>query len=513
LNAGSSLTRDLSMLWLPSSVTQNLAGGPPLTASGVFEQTIGSGGRARTVTNSANTLEWTVPTGLSAATILVLISTAGSSSTFIPYETNNASIDYAPFSDGRVYSGAFAGARYVSAVNMPGGTSYRLDPYVVAARGSTVASSHATFVNGAKVGSSSQTFTLNSTIRISADGSAFSASQRTYLAAFWNRALSDDELFSLSRNPWQLFQPRKIWVPVSVAGTSLALSATPLSIAGTVSASGDLAYETALALSASPLALSGSLSTTGDLTITPAATLALSASPLAIAGTLATAGELDYLLPTLALSASPLSITGTLAPTGELAYELPTLALSASPLALSGTLTPSGDIDYQLPFALTASALAVSGTLSVSGDLSITDEIRLTLSASPLALAGALAVAGDLDYVVPTLVLSASPLALSGSVAVTGNPAAVVPFVLTASPITLTGAVDVTGEIGVGTRFDITADPIIVSGALGVSGEILASFTVAQPLSAAPTGRRVQTSGGRMNVQTTRRPTYRGGTR
>lgn len=190
-----------------------------------------------------------------------------------------------------------------------------------------------------------------------------------------------------------------------------------------------------------------------------------------------------------------------------------TLALSASPLALSGTLTPSGDIDYQLPFALTASALAVSGAVSVSGDLSITDEIRLTLSASPLALAGALAVAGDLDYVVPTLVLSASPLALSGAVLVTGDPAAVVPFALTASPITLTGAVDVTGEIGVGTRFDITADPIVVGGSLGVSGEIVASFTVPQPLSAAPTGRRVQTSGGRMNVQTTRRPTHRGGTR
>lgn len=34
-----------------------------------------------------------------------------------------------------------------------------------------------------------------------------------YLAACWSRALSDSEVTSLAGNPWQLFAPRRIWVP------------------------------------------------------------------------------------------------------------------------------------------------------------------------------------------------------------------------------------------------------------------------------------------------------------
>jgi len=211
--SGSSLFRGLCMLWTPAGITRNLAGGPPLTQSGAFERTIGTGGRGYIVTNTANSIQWTVPTGLTAATILVLINTSGSSGTYVPYRTNAASVDYAPFNNGLVYSGAFAGARYINGVAFPGGSSYILKPYVVAARGSTVANSHATFVNGTKVGSSNQTFTLSSAITIAADAGAWRGAQRTYLAAFWSRALSDDELFALSANPWQLFQPRRIWVP------------------------------------------------------------------------------------------------------------------------------------------------------------------------------------------------------------------------------------------------------------------------------------------------------------
>jgi len=39
-----------------------------------------------------------------------------------------------------------------------------------------------------------------------------------YLAGLWSRALSDDEIAQISANPWQLFEPRRIHVPVAAGG-------------------------------------------------------------------------------------------------------------------------------------------------------------------------------------------------------------------------------------------------------------------------------------------------------
>lgn len=39
-----------------------------------------------------------------------------------------------------------------------------------------------------------------------------------YAAFYWSRALSPAEILELSRNPWQLFEPRRIIVPVAAAG-------------------------------------------------------------------------------------------------------------------------------------------------------------------------------------------------------------------------------------------------------------------------------------------------------
>lgn len=40
-----------------------------------------------------------------------------------------------------------------------------------------------------------------------------------FLAAAWARVLSDDEMIALYENPWQLFAPRRIWVPqAAIAG-------------------------------------------------------------------------------------------------------------------------------------------------------------------------------------------------------------------------------------------------------------------------------------------------------
>ena len=51
------------------------------------------------------------------------------------------------------------------------------------------------------------------------------------IARFWNRALRSDEVSALSANPWQLFQPRRIYIPTATAAAS-APTITALSAIG-----------------------------------------------------------------------------------------------------------------------------------------------------------------------------------------------------------------------------------------------------------------------------------------
>lgn len=52
-----------------------------------------------------------------------------------------------------------------------------------------------------------------------------SLTKRTLIAA-WNRPLRPAEIQALTENPWQLFEPRRIWVPQSAAAGLPALSAS-----------------------------------------------------------------------------------------------------------------------------------------------------------------------------------------------------------------------------------------------------------------------------------------------
>lgn len=164
------------------------------------------------------------------------------------------------------------------------------------------------------------------------------------LAVAWNRALSDAEIAQLSANPWQVLEPARIWIPVSaVAGASLDIDASAVSISGALSATGDIQIGTSFDVSASAVALAGSLAATGDIEIT----------------------------------------------------EAPELDLDATPVALSGALTASGDIQIGTSHDLAASALALSGSLSVTGDIQI--GTSFDLSAAELALSAALALSGDVE--------------------------------------------------------------------------------------------------------------------
>ena len=57
------------------------------------------------------------------------------------------------------------------------------------------------------------------------------------LAAGWGRALSPDEVASFSANPWQLFAPRRIWVP-QAAITGLPTLSLPTYVPGSLTATG-----------------------------------------------------------------------------------------------------------------------------------------------------------------------------------------------------------------------------------------------------------------------------------
>lgn len=99
--------------------------------------------------------------------------------------------------------------------------------------GTNVGSSR-TYINGAPDATSAvftgSGLTLNragigALVRASA-GSFFGGD--TTLGLFWGRQLTEQEQISLAQNPWQLFLPEQIWVPVSAAGgggdVSLALT-------------------------------------------------------------------------------------------------------------------------------------------------------------------------------------------------------------------------------------------------------------------------------------------------
>lgn len=53
------------------------------------------------------------------------------------------------------------------------------------------------------------------------------AGQDAILVAGWNRALTAAEIFGLNKNPWQIFEPQRIWVPVATNGADVLITGAP----------------------------------------------------------------------------------------------------------------------------------------------------------------------------------------------------------------------------------------------------------------------------------------------
>lgn len=306
-----------------------------------------------------------------------------------------------------------AGVTGLKAISFP----YRA---VIACSGS-IGGGATAYENGLSIGSVSTfgTYSKDSRRRYAASTSTSTGKESRWYAAF-NRALSAAEIASLSANPWQLFEPRRILIPVSVAGgTSLNLDPGTLALAGTVTASGTLGVG-------------------------------------------------------VNLSASALSVSGTLSAAGDLAYYVPMLDVSAIPIALSGALTASGDVQIGTAFALSGGTVSVGGTLSASGDIQITSAVLLDIAASALSLAGTVTTYGDLQR---DLNLSTSAITVSGALTTSGDIqiAEAITLDLVASPVAMTGTAAVAGTLNYGTSFNLACDPIIVSGVVSASGDLLAS--------------------------------------
>lgn len=117
-------------------------------------------------------------------------------------------------------------------------------------------------------------------------------SSSVLLVGGWNSALSESDALSLSANPWQLFAPRSIWVPVSTAGGSVTGTSATTNANDTSTASGTTTVvgTSATTNAADTSAASGSVG--GAVTGTSATTNANDAS--AASGTTTVTGTVAY---------------------------------------------------------------------------------------------------------------------------------------------------------------------------------------------------------------------------
>lgn len=204
-----------------------------------------------------------------------------------------------------------------------------------------------------------------------------------------DRACSRSECIDLSANPWQLFEPRRIWVPVSAGGTAHdgtgALSSDAATISGT--AAHFTLHASSGALSSDASTIAGSAN---HIVVHPSSG-ALSSQDATLAGTalryrqFSATGALDSASATIAGDAAH-TTTGTFSATGALSAQDGTIAGTATHLTLH---TATG--------AIQASDSTITGTAARLG----THDATGSLSADLASITGTVLHTGDGAEVVP----------------------------------------------------------------------------------------------------------------
>ncbi len=110
-----------------------------------------------------------------------------------------------------------ADGKYHVAVGVRNGAAENTRIYV-----DGVNATESTAGNGNVINASTQTVSIGNDAGYA--GTDREAEGGVVAAAVWNRVLSDAEIYSASLNPWQLFAPRRIWVPVSAGGGTTPVS-------------------------------------------------------------------------------------------------------------------------------------------------------------------------------------------------------------------------------------------------------------------------------------------------
>lgn len=163
-----------------------------------------------------------------AASCIMLLRSNASDSTgnkgpLILQKSGSASAEHYPFTDGKIYIGPFSTTRWVSAYTPPSGAI--TSPHVIAINHSS--GSQEFWFNGALAATGSVAETPQISNASNSFEDAQGANGAIYLAAFYNRRLTPNEIISVSAYPWQLFfrLPRRILVPGAAGATAPTLSA------------------------------------------------------------------------------------------------------------------------------------------------------------------------------------------------------------------------------------------------------------------------------------------------
>ena len=227
-----------------------------------------------------------------------------------------------------------------------------------------------------------------------------------FFGLLWNRPLPDAEVLELSRNPWQIFEPRRIWVPVGVGGATdypvtRAESVTATDAAGVVIGYVKIGAESASASDAQDRAI-GYAAAAAENTLTLHYEIAALGSTHEVKEEGQTATD---------------AVSSTRAMTkhvGELATATNAQSIVA---ALSGTLAESASASD----AVNASASGdYTGTLAESGAASDAQSVQAALSAS-LAEAGSAADAASVVRAIAALLTEAASAADAISASAAGN--------------------------------------------------------------------------------------------
>lgn len=185
---------------------------------------------------------------------------------------------------------------------------------------------------------------INGLVRASG-GASYNASG-VLLGLVWDRALSDAEIAAVSANPWQLFQPRRIPVPVSAAGGG---GVTLDTLAGSYSTTGQsigLRVSRTLSLTA------GSYSTTGQ-----SATLRTARKLTTTAGSYAVSGQSLG----LRISRKLTTVAGVYSLTGQ------SVVLDRGGTGLNLTAGSYAITGYPLTLTVSRKLTTVAGSYSVTG--------------------------------------------------------------------------------------------------------------------------------------------------